>query len=64
MGHLWDCIQRYILFVASVTAFIVSLYSIRFLTDYVKKHDFTVFGKYRIVLGTILIVYSLVKFML
>ena len=63
-GNVFSSSQILILFVASVTAFIVSFYSIRFLTDYVKKHDFTVFGKYRIVLGTILIVYSLVKFML
>lgn len=54
--------QFLILLVASLTAFVVSLYSIRFLTDYVKKHDFTIFGKYRIVLGTILIIYSLVTF--
>ncbi|MEX2785554.1 undecaprenyl-diphosphate phosphatase [Streptococcus sp. H49] len=51
--------QLIILLAASVTAFIVSLYAIRFLTDYVKKHDFTVFGQYRIVLGFILLVYWL-----
>ncbi|CAM3255137.1 undecaprenyl-diphosphate phosphatase [Streptococcus pluranimalium] len=53
--------QVSILLVASVTAFVVSLYAIKFLTDYVKRHDFTVFGKYRIVLGLILILYTLVK---
>ncbi|AND79895.1 undecaprenyl-diphosphate phosphatase [Streptococcus pantholopis] len=51
--------QLIILLAASVTAFIVSLYAIRFLTDYVKKHDFTIFGQYRIVLGFILLVYWL-----
>ena len=29
--------------------------------DYVKKHDFTIFGKYRIGLGALLIVYALIK---
>ena len=40
--------QAAILLVASVTAFVVSLFVIRFLMNYIKKHDFTVFGKYRI----------------
>ena len=39
--------QAAILLVASVTAFLVSLFVIRFLMNYIKKHDFTVFGKYR-----------------
>ena len=42
--------QVAILLIASVTAFVVSLFVIRFLMNYIKKHDFTVFGKYRIVL--------------
>ena len=46
-----------ILLVASLTAFLVSLLAIKFLTDYVKKHDFTAFGKYRICLGIILVIY-------
>ena len=50
-----------ILLVASVTAFLVSLFVIRFLMNYIKKHDFTVFGKYRIVLGIIVLLYGAVK---
>lgn len=38
-------------------AFAVSLASIRFLMDYVKRHDFKVFGWYRIVLGVVLLLY-------
>ena len=49
------------LLVASVTAFVVSLFVIRFLMNYIKKHDFTVFGKYRIVLGIIVLLYGAVK---
>ena len=55
----WD--QFFLLLVAMGVAFGVSLVVIRFLTDYVKKHDFTIFGKYRIGLGALLIVYALIK---
>ena len=40
-----------ILFVGCVIAFAVSLIVIRFLMGYIKKHDFKVFGYYRIILG-------------
>ena len=53
--------QAAILLVASVTAFLVSLFVIRFLMNYIKKHDFTVFGKYRIVLGISVLFYGAVK---
>lgn len=53
--------QLILLLVAMGVAFGVSLVVIRFLTDYVKKHDFTIFGKYRIVLGSLLLVYALYK---
>ncbi|HHJ7453341.1 TPA: undecaprenyl-diphosphate phosphatase [Streptococcus pyogenes] len=61
-GHHLDFAQVLILLVASLTAFVVSLLAIRFLTDYAKKHDFTIFGKYRIVLGSLLLIYSFFKF--
>ena len=53
--------QLFLLLVAMGVAFGVSLYVIRFLTDYVKNHDFTIFGKYRIGLGVLLLVYGLLK---
>ena len=46
-----------ILLVGMVVAFVVSVAVIRFLMDFVKKHDFKVFGWYRIVLGVIVIAY-------
>lgn len=46
-----------ILLSGMVTAFIVSVFVIKFLMDYIKKHDFTVFGWYRIVLGALVILY-------
>jgi undecaprenyl-diphosphatase len=38
-----------------IVAFVVSVIVIRFLTSYIRKHDFKVFGWYRIVLGVIVI---------
>lgn len=38
-----------------VVAFVVSLLVIRFLMNYIKKHDFKVFGYYRIVLGALVL---------
>ena len=46
-----------ILVVGMVSAFIVSVIVIRFLMGYIKKHDFKVFGWYRIVLGIIVLLY-------
>lgn len=40
-----------------VTAFVVSVIVIRFLMGYIKKHDFKVFGWYRIILGIIVLFY-------
>ncbi len=50
-----------ILAAGMITAFIVSVFIIRFLTGYIKKHDFKVFGWYRIILGCIVIGYFLGK---
>ena len=44
-----------VLVVGCVVAFVVSLAAIRFLMDYVKRHDFKFFGVYRIVLGIIVL---------
>ena len=44
-----------ILLVGMVVAFVVSMFVIKFLMGYIKKHDFKVFGWYRIVLGIIVV---------
>ena len=49
--------EIFILLLASAVAFAVSAAAIRFLTGYVKKHDFKIFGWYRIVLGTAVLAY-------
>ncbi len=46
-----------ILAVGMIVAFVVSIIIIRFLMDYIRKHDFKVFGWYRIVLGAVVIAY-------
>ena len=48
-----------ILAVGCVTAFLVSLAAIKFLTDFVKRHSFASFGVYRIVLGALVLGYFL-----
>ena len=60
-GQLLSIGQLFLLLVAMGVAFAVSMVAIRFLTSYVKKHDFTLFGKYRIVLGSVLLLYSFVR---
>ena len=46
-----------ILIAGMISAFIVSVIVIRFLMSYIKKHDFKVFGWYRIVLGAVVLLY-------
>ena len=50
-----------VLLVAMVAAFLVSVVVIRFLLTYIKKHDFKVFGWYRIVLGILVILFFLLR---
>ena len=54
-GNLFTFNEVVILLVGCLVAFFVSIAAIRFLMDYVKRHSFTVFGWYRIVLGVIVL---------
>ena len=45
------------LLLGMAVAYVVSLAAIRFLMDYVKKHNFKAFGVYRIILGVVVILY-------
>jgi undecaprenyl-diphosphatase len=49
--------EAIILGIGMVVAFLVSILIIRFLMGYIKKHDFKVFGWYRIGLGIIVLLY-------
>ncbi|MGN0153611.1 MAG: undecaprenyl-diphosphate phosphatase [Lachnospiraceae bacterium] len=48
-----------VLIVGMVVAFAVSILAIKFLMGYIKKHDFKVFGWYRIILGILVLLYFL-----
>ena len=47
--------QWIILILGMLVSFAVALYAVKFLMDYVRNHDFAVFGYYRIVLGIIVL---------
>lgn len=48
-----------LLLIGTFVSFIVSIVAIRFLLSYIRKHDFKLFGYYRIVLGIIVLLYFL-----
>lgn len=58
-GFDFTSIEITALLVAMLAAFLVSVVVIKFLLSYIKKHDFKVFGWYRIILGIIVILYFL-----
>lgn len=49
--------EVFYLILGMVVAFVVSVYSIKFLMGYIKKNDFKFFGYYRIVLGIVVLAY-------
>lgn len=51
-----------ILSAGTLTAFFVSLFAINFLMGYIKKHNFVVFGYYRIILGLVIILAQVIDF--
>lgn len=58
-GFAFTSFEILILLVGMISAFVVSLLSIKFLMSFVKKHDFKGFGYYRIILGALVILYFL-----
>lgn len=56
-GLAFSGLELFFLLAGMVIAFAVSMYSIKFLMGYVKKHDFRFFGYYRIILGVIVLAY-------
>lgn len=55
-GLAFSAAEIGILILGMVVAFVVSVFAIRFLVGYIKKHDFKFFGIYRIVLGIAVLV--------
>lgn len=60
-GLSFTALEYLILLVGMVVAFVVSLICIRFLMDYIKKHDFKIFGWYRIALGIVVLTVFLLQ---
>lgn len=60
-GNSMSSTELIVLVTAFLSAFAVSLVAIKYLTDYVKKHTFSAFGIYRIVLGALVLIFFLGK---
>lgn len=58
-GFAFTGVQLAVLLLGMLVAFAVSVAAIKFLVGYIKKHDFTVFGWYRIVLGVLVLAWFL-----
>lgn len=59
-GMGFDTTEIGILAVGTVVAFVVSMVVIRFFMDYIRKHDFKVFGWYRIAIGIVVLLYGII----
>ena len=57
VGMSFSITESLILVFGMLSAFFVSVWAIKFLMNYIKKHDFKVFGYYRIILGIIVLLY-------
>lgn len=57
VGFVFSTMELLILGVGCLVAFIVSVIIIKFLINYIRKHDFKVFGWYRIALGVLVLLY-------
>ena len=60
-GFAFTSMELTLLIAGMVVSFVVSVFVLRFLMGYIKKHDFKVFGWYRIVLGIIVLAYFCVQ---
>ncbi len=60
-GNHFDFNSTMILLTGTIISFVVSILAIKFLMNYIKKNDFSVFGWYRIILGVILIGYWVIS---
>ena len=56
-GLAFTSTEIIILLVGMLVSFVVSMFVIKFLMNYIKKHDFKVFGYYRIILGILVLAF-------
>ncbi len=59
VGFVFQASELLLLGVGCLVAFVVSILIIKFLMNYIRKHDFKVFGWYRIALGILVLAYFL-----
>lgn len=59
-GIVMSASEAVVLAAGMISAFLVSILAIRFLMNYIKKHDFQAFGWYRIALGMVVLVYFII----
>lgn len=60
-GFAFTGMELAILLIGMFVSFVVSILVIKFLMNYIKKHDFKVFGYYRIILGIMVLAYFFIK---
>ena len=60
-GFGFTGIEIAVLLVGMLVSFLVSVAIIKFLMNYIKKHNFKVFGYYRIILGIIVLAYFFLR---
>ncbi len=61
VGLKFTASEWLLLALGTITAYLVSFFAIKFLISYIKKHDFQVFGWYRIALGAIVLLWFWLK---
>ncbi len=59
-GFAFSGTELVVLLIGTIVSFIVSLFAVKMLMGYIKKHDFQVFGWYRIGLGILVLLYFFV----
>lgn len=61
VGLKFTASEWLLLALGTITAYLVSFFAIKFLVSYIKKHDFQVFGWYRIALGVVVLLWFWLK---
>ena len=60
-GITMTSLETWCLIVGIIISFLVSVFAIKFLMDFVKRRDFSPFGIYRIILGAVVLLYFIIK---
>lgn len=61
-GLGFSVLEWSVLILGMITAFVVSVFAIKFLMNYIKKNDFKVFGYYRIILAVIVFIFFFISY--